>query len=434
MRDEDAAAAPEAVAAQVAVPRSLQRWLIFFAGMLALGFFASKADGLWMLAALLLVPAVVGLVYVPLALRGVSVQRAMSDGACQNDALDVSLRVTHAGLAPAYLLEVTDEFRPALDASVRRLVPTVLRPGYRYDLRYDGYCFRKRGSYVIGPSTVALADPTGFVHRRRVETDERLFDVFPSVVPVKGSPAAGARAFYATGRSTEPRIGAGLTFMGAREYRSGDDPRDIHWRAGARAARLMVKERERDVTPFLTIVMDLDERHLAGIGQKSTLEYQVTMAASLAVAVTNEGGYFQAVGESRAPLRHPPGSGRLHLEAFLHRLVDLDARGSVGVTALLADAAASLPPGSTVVVFIAGAEIDPGALAAAVERIVAASCAFRAYVLDESTFLKRQEFALRADHVIVPASEVVRTIERRGGRARVVAAEDALDLALAEAP
>lgn len=429
--EEDVESAPPA---QVDIPRGLHRWLIFFAGLMAMAFFSSQADGLWMLAALITVPAILGLLYVPLAIRGVTVERLTTDGACQNDAVDVSLRVSHTGGVPAYLLEVTDEFRPALDASIRRLVPAVLSPGYRYDLRYDGYCFRKRGQYILGPTTIALSDPAGFSRRRRVEIDERLFSVFPAVVPVVGSALAGARAFFATGRAAEPRAGAGLTFLGARDYRPGDDPRDIHWPASARTARLMVKERERDVMPFLTIVMDLDARHLSGMGQKSTLELQVTMAASLAVAATQEGGYLQVVGDSKVPLRHPPGTGRLHLEAFLHRLVNLDARGSTGIARLLADAAPGLPAGSQVVVFVAGAEIDPGALSAAVERIVALPCALRAYVFDESTFLRRQEFAPRPDHVIVPAGEIARTIERRGGRTRLVSADDELERVLREAP
>ena len=41
-----------------------------------------------------------------------------------------------------------------------------------------------------------------------------------------------------------------------REYRVGDDPRDIHWRSAARRQRLMVREHEVEAVPQVTLFID----------------------------------------------------------------------------------------------------------------------------------------------------------------------------------
>ena len=46
-------------------------------------------------------------------------------------------------------------------------------------------------------------------------------------------------------------------FHGIREYRSGDNPRAIHWRSSARHGHFMVKEHEQHREADLIVLLDL---------------------------------------------------------------------------------------------------------------------------------------------------------------------------------
>lgn len=63
------------------------------------------------------------------------------------------------------------------------------------------------------------------------------------------------------GRMPSP---TGEVVRGVRDYVPGDRPALVHWRASARAGKLVVKEVEEPVTPVLTLVLDLGTGDPAG--------------------------------------------------------------------------------------------------------------------------------------------------------------------------
>jgi uncharacterized protein (DUF58 family) len=77
-------------------------------------------------------------------------------------------------------------------------------------------------------------------------------------------------------------------FYGLREFRPGDDPRDIHWRASARRGRLFLRESEDESSRTVAIVLeDLVEGD--GEAADTAFEGAVSMAASLAVQLLRRG-------------------------------------------------------------------------------------------------------------------------------------------------
>ncbi|HME39874.1 MAG TPA: DUF58 domain-containing protein [Steroidobacteraceae bacterium] len=99
-------------------------------------------------------------------------------------------------------------------------------------------------------------------------------DVFRSGAAAKGSAACGAR----TGTET----GAGAEVTRLREYRAGDPPRVIDWKATARAGRLISRDFAQD--PRLQIVILVDAGRASGLraGALDRFGHYVNVAARLA--------------------------------------------------------------------------------------------------------------------------------------------------------
>ena len=69
--------------------------------------------------------------------------------------------------------------------------------------------------------------------------------MFPAVHPI--SPEL-LRQLGAIGQAAGPPAGRGSDLYNLRGYRSGDDPRLIHWRSSAKTQTLTVRELEAETT------------------------------------------------------------------------------------------------------------------------------------------------------------------------------------------
>ena len=403
------------------LPRGLYRAVFFLAPCIGLIGLTLEVPALSVLAGGMLGLIMLAALYVIVVGGRLSLGRRCADGACQDDSVPVTLAAVNRGFLPVHLLEVGDEFEPALNPAVRLVVPSMLWPGYQHAFEYSGHCFRRRGIYHVGPLSLQVRDPMGFFVRREAVADIRQFDVFPNIVPLptvqfpKGRPGASCAT------QSYPRAGASLAYLGTREYRPGDEVRDIHWPATARLGRPVVKEREVDLPPMVTLVLDLDERHFEGVGQRSTVEFQVTVAASLALEATRQRGAFQVIADD---LHLPVGAGPMQLEAFMHKLVTLKPDSNRAIGDVLREAARHVPPDSLVVPFIAGLELHPGLLSAGVQACVAQGCAVRCVVFDDSTFLRRKRRVPAPGDTRLSVETIVRWLNAAGAEACVMGAED----------
>jgi uncharacterized protein (DUF58 family) len=115
-----------------------------------------------------------------------------------------------------------------------------------------------RGRYRLGPIVVTSRFPLGLVECRcRIQVPDEVLIVFPALGELtthwrraNGSIAHASRRFQPiSDRSQEE-------FHGVREYRSGDNPRHIHWRSTARRGQIVVKEFEALLARDTVIVVD----------------------------------------------------------------------------------------------------------------------------------------------------------------------------------
>ena len=281
-------------------------------------------------------------------LAGIMARRELYPSAFEGD--EVSVEIAVRGDRGARMIEVVDEFGPSITVEQRMLEPGPLEPGMERRLRYVSYCSRHWGTHRVGPIQVVASDPGGLFHAWTSLPVLEEFAVFPQVYDVAGLSELGARSTLVPHESSAGRSGQSLLAMGVREYRAGDDLRRVHWPATARRRTLMVKEVEVDLAPHFTVILDLDRRHRAGMGRKSTLEYVLRTAASLIWSATRSGGFIQVAGMGAKPFYVPPGRGENHLIFALYELIRATLDGTTPLEDVVLQNLPVVPPSSTVVI------------------------------------------------------------------------------------
>lgn len=134
--------------------------------------------------------------------------------------------------------------------------------------------FPHRGEGRFGLVRVATRFPFGLFEKSR---EIHLPDRLPIHPPAMRPPPVRLGPLQGLGERPEPRPGSGHEFHALREYRVGDDPREIHWRSTARHGRPLVVERERERRRRITLLVD--ER---GVSGRRRLDGLAAAAMSLA--------------------------------------------------------------------------------------------------------------------------------------------------------
>jgi uncharacterized protein (DUF58 family) len=93
-----------------------------------------------------------------------------------------------------------------------------------------------------------------------------------------------------SGKHKSPHRGASVVFVEHREYRPGDDPRLIDWRAYARSDRHTIKRFEQEAQLGCTLLLDVSRSmDFAGIGGARTkLEHAAGMLAGIALVLRKQ--------------------------------------------------------------------------------------------------------------------------------------------------
>lgn len=140
----------------------------------------------------------------------------------------------------------------------------------------------ERSVYSLGPLIARVTDPLGLVQYRRTLAGNDRLVVLPAVLPLVGLPAGGE--FGAGGAGDGPvGTGPGQDAVLVRSYRQGDDLRRVHWRTTARRDELMVRVEEWSQRGGTTVLLDHRAAAHRGAGPTSSLEYAVSLAASVYV-------------------------------------------------------------------------------------------------------------------------------------------------------
>jgi uncharacterized protein (DUF58 family) len=183
------------------------------------------------------------------------------------------------------------------------------------------HTFSRRGLYVFDGFRVATKFPFGLFRKSRdIDTEGEVL-VYPQLVPV----ARPTPRTESAGDATASRLGRRGDFYGLREYREGDDRRDVHWKSSARTGRMLVREYEDELNRKVAVVVDnaLPADVLAAIEdganppEADALERAISLAASLAIAYLDAGWSVELIARG---LHVPSSAGKPQAARILKEL------------------------------------------------------------------------------------------------------------------
>jgi len=123
--------------------------------------------------------------------------------------------------------------------------------------------------------------------------------------------------------------GTGREFESLREYREGDEYRDICWTAAARRGKLVTRIYQIERSQTIWIVIDSGRLMRARIGKLSKLDYAANAALSLTQAALYSGDRVGLLAYGRG-IRHrlPAAKGSAHLRQMIEQLSRVHEEGS----------------------------------------------------------------------------------------------------------
>jgi uncharacterized protein (DUF58 family) len=219
-----------------------------------------------------------------LAIRGVKVTRHVDPGTpTVGEAYEEVFEVRRAGWIPAPWVEVRDlsqlpDYQPGRVISLGSDVVRWKARGV----------YRRRGWMALGPTSLKVKEPFGLFEEELKLTQRTSILVYPRVRPVPDLLTPSAQQM-----GSSPTLGAWADYPpetgGVRDYTTGDSFGRIHWPLSHKHQRLMSKTFEQPLTTDLWILLDLDRSVHFGEGEESTVEYGVSLAASMAAQVHGRG-------------------------------------------------------------------------------------------------------------------------------------------------
>lgn len=269
----------------------------------------------------------------------------------QGQAIELDLHV-HNRSARDLVVQLREVLHPALAAlPVRVELAVPAGSGVSWRPRIEP---RRRGEHETGPLMARILGPWGLIwqqrqliapERRRVYPQVRWEGKVGHLVLLADRRALGHNPQRIQGLGTEP--------YALREYRSGDPPNKIHWKAAARHGRLITREETWERGARLIVLLDAG-RSMTGIdGQRSKLDHALAAALALVrVAAARGDRVTLASFKNRVERTVRIHGGHRSLQAAYGALYDLDAEPVEPAFDLAAEAAVSFEARrSTVVLF-----------------------------------------------------------------------------------
>ena len=142
-----------------------------------------------------------------------------------------------------------------------------------------------RGSLILGPAIVEVADPLGLSLRSKNLGQSTPITIYPRSVDIKlPDPKTGTGELVDAIKRAIRNQPTSSEFRSIREYSIGDDPRRINWKVSAKREDLVVNEYETEIAIDTHITLDTRTRAYSPEG----FERAVSVAASFARSISNQ--------------------------------------------------------------------------------------------------------------------------------------------------
>ncbi len=272
-------------------------------------------------------------------LRAARMVRSAPQRAMAGELFGVELGLSNRhSLLSTRMMSVRDEIVHDLEAlSVEvlfaRVGPRAEQVGH-YQLRLV-----HRGRYRLGPLLVSSRFPLGLVERSRLFAIPGEVLVYPRIGRL--TPLWKGRSQGATELVARPQSRAGVfhdEFHRLREFRTGDNPRDIHWRTSARRGELILREYQQNRDLNLAVVLELwrPPVRLPAPENIDLIERTLSFALTLLIEHGREcrDGTLSLAASGTTTLRWEGQASAVSLESLFDGLALLEA-GIAGDTSLL---------------------------------------------------------------------------------------------------
>ena len=184
--------------------------------------------------------------------------------------------------------------------------------------------FNLRGVHRFGPLEACLGDPFGlFPKRIRVAAENEVI-VYPALHALQQGVPQWSGNGVAEARRGQP-VDVPPDVSTIRDYAPTDGLSRIHWASTARTGRLISRTFDTGQSADLLVVLDLQRGLHAGSGVESSLEYAVSICASIVHGAIRRGQAVGMVTNGRAGTGFGAGRGevqRLRLLDFLALATD----------------------------------------------------------------------------------------------------------------
>ncbi len=283
-------------------------------------------------------------------LQGLRVQRVPPARAMATELFSVEITLENrSSLLSAWVMSVQDELYWK-DASSASSVLFVRVPPQESQVGYYQLWLSKRGRYEYGPMRVSTRYPLGLIERSLIVREPAVTLIYPRIGRL--APAFRRQMLGANEQVEVPQSRFGVfddEFHTLREYRTGDNPRAIHWRTSARRGALIVREYQQNREHNLLVVIDLS-------GVKSQYAAQTEVALSLALTLVVEyrhecrGGQLTVLCGGRDPFRWEATAMSTGMDALLDWLAVVEPAPDEHFALLAREMLDQVDPGTRVVV------------------------------------------------------------------------------------
>jgi uncharacterized protein (DUF58 family) len=215
--------------------------------------------------------------------------------------------------------------------------------------------FERRGRHRFGPLLARVGDPFGLFPRQVVVAAASEVIVFPTIHHLDDSVASWAGGNFdatAGGRPHDRPPDA----AGVRLYEAGDPLNRVHWLSSARTGNLMSRTYDTLQSSDQLIVLDLEYGTHAGIAPESSLEYAISICASLVHASIRSGKAVGLLTNDRSGTKIAPARGEVQRLRLMEYLALADADGTTTLAHLLGQHGRSWKRSGSITVITASRE------------------------------------------------------------------------------
>jgi uncharacterized protein (DUF58 family) len=229
-------------------------------------------------------------------------------------------------LLPGTLIEVSEALPPTF--RVESGSSSLLDRGLPSSTRQLNYVLIPEtcGRFDLPGLAVEVRDIWGFFLVRRFVPCFQRATILPFMIRAESTRTVVKAANVQTvqGQHAWRRAGVSAELLGIREYRSGDPPRTIAWKATARTGEMMSREFEMEVPVRSTVIAGLSAEQFQGWPETTVGDRVITATASLArllLADRDPVALMLATGDGSTRLPHA--GGQRQLIRILHRLLEV---------------------------------------------------------------------------------------------------------------